>query len=110
MQTIAPERRTADAFDRVLEAEHVAREAIAAAQSDAALALQLAREQSRAILESARRRVVAVHDRTQRRIDAVFHADDTREERDDADPSMLEHVLVAAVDRVSRRLIDETGS
>jgi F0F1-type ATP synthase membrane subunit b/b' len=56
-------RTIADAIDRVLEAEHAAAAAIAAAKASARAALEAAREERRRILERSRARITRLHER-----------------------------------------------
>lgn len=96
--------RTADAINRVLDAERETSVAIVQAQADAQAAIEAAREARRNILETARQRVVALHERAQSQLARRLEQLDAADVADDADVSSLEAVADAALGRIAERL------
>jgi hypothetical protein len=109
MQDQTPETRTADAIDRVLEAERATADAIADAQSAAQAGIEAARETRRLILERARERVLRLHERAQQRLDETLRELDARAAASQVtSDTALAEIAEAAVERVAARLTTDT--
>jgi hypothetical protein len=109
MQNNTPETRTADAIDRVLEAERATAAAIADAQAAAQASIEAARETRRLILEQARERVLRLHERAQQRLDETLCELDARAAASQvASDTELAGIAEAAVAGVAARLTTDT--
>lgn len=107
MAPATPDKRVADAINRVLDAERETSAAIVAAQASAQAAIEAAREQRRRILETARRRVVDMHERAQAGLTARLEQLDAAATTEDSDVSSLADVAAIALHRLAARLTSD---
>jgi len=99
----------ADAMDRVLEAEHAARQSVAECERQTSEAVARAREQRGRVLERARARAAAVRARAEDALRTLARGASEAHER--AAAAMIERLSdparrAAALDRLVTRLID----
>ena len=92
MTTTTPDRTVADAIDRVLEAEHAAR------------------EKRRAILETARQRVMRLHERAQRRLAGRLAQLEANASIETLDAAALGAVAADALAAVAERLTTDESA